>query len=1070
VDGANTNIGNTVSSLQFGDQASTGEAIFSKRTTGGNQNGLDFVTNTISRMSITNAGNVGIGTSNPNVMGTSRALTISSTESYANATPVGLELKGSTQSGDAKIAQVSVLSAFDNSEATRIETRSSATHTTSGQLAFYTRNAGVSTVVSERMRIDDVGNVGIGISYPTTTLHVAGSARITGLVGPGTVTADALGNLSVSTITLASAWNVTGNTGNVDGTNFIGNIDDVPFNIRVNNQRAGRIENSTQNTFLGYQAGNANTGGQTNTFIGFIAGVSNNADGNTAIGSGAFVGNTSGSNNTATGLWALRNNTSSFNTANGAFAMQLNTAGTENAAFGIQALMFNTTGSDNTALGAYSLRSSTGNYNTALGAYSLYSNTGANNTSVGYNTLSSNTTGSNNTAIGYGANVAVGNLNNATAIGYNAVAGASNTMVLGGTGASAVKVGIGTSTPASPLHVTGAARLGLASSTNGTLIFNNSTNANTVTIQSGVTNAQSGGSYTLTLPLSNPPAANSSLIATDATGTLDWATPGTTGAGLPAGNFGQTLYNSGSSWAVTSNLYSDNSKVNIGSPAWSGDLLNVGGTTLFENTGASSGTDFTVFEIRRYNMHRWALSEGANSGLQFKQIYNDVGTAVNSIRLEIGDNGNVGIGTSGTINNKLEVEGNATIGATYSGSSTAPSNGLLIEGQTGIGFSSAASMSAKLDVNNSALTYLTYANAIQGVVNGSSSIAASSIRGTMGVAFGASNNNYGIGLYGASQGPAINNFAVYGDASGGTNNYAGYFNGGNVYIANNLGIGVTSPGYPLHVSGNTVNYLAYLDNNTTATGYGLRSEVVTTATGAGNRYGVYAASWYGQSQSYGVYGYGYGGSGSYGVYGNAGGATVNYAGYFAGDVHVSGTLSKAAGSFKIDDPRDPENKYLSHSFVESPDMMNVYNGNITTDENGTATVTLPSYFSMLNKDFKYQLTVMGENFAQAIVYKKIEDGIFIIKTNIPNIEVSWQVTGVRKDPYAIKHPIIVEQDKPDVEKGTYLNPDVFGQPKSKSVGYDKDNDPENKERKSAKGEKSEGPDGKKVMMDNKVKH
>lgn len=47
------------------------------------------------------------------------------------------------------------------------------------------------------------------------------------------------------------------------------------------------------------------------------------------------------------------------------------------------------------------------------------------------------------------------------------------------------------------------------------------------------------------------------------------------------------------------------------------------------------------------------------------------------------------------------------------------------------------------------------------------------------------------------------------------------------------------------------------------------------------------------------------------------GAAQGLAGYFEGNVEVVGFLSKAGGSFKIDHPFDPENKYLSHSFVES---------------------------------------------------------------------------------------------------------------------------------------------------------
>ena len=85
---------------------------------------------------------------------------------------------------------------------------------------------------------------------------------------------------------------------------------------------------------------------------------------------------------------------------------------------------------------------------------------------------------------------------------------------------------------------------------------------------------------------------------------------------------------------------------------------------------------------------------------------------------------------------------------------------------------------------------------------------------------------------------------------------------------------------------------------------------------------------------YGVYGRTPGGGS--GIVGDNGGSNVSgYAGSFNGRVAVIGTLSKGGGSFKIDHPLDPANKYLSHSFVESPDMMNIYNGNVTTDADGS---------------------------------------------------------------------------------------------------------------------------------------
>lgn len=144
----------------------------------------------------------------------------------------------------------------------------------------------------------------------------------------------------------------------------------------------------------------------------------------------------------------------------------------------------------------------------------------------------------------------------------------------------------------------------------------------------------------------------------------------------------------------------------------------------------------------------------------------------------------------------------------------------------------------------------------------------------------------------------------------------------------------------------------------------------------------------------------------------------------AGNANVSGTLTKGAGSFKIDHPLDPANKYLYHSFVESPDMMNIYNGNVVTDQHGLATVNLPQYFSALNRDFRYQLTVVGR-FAQAIVAQKVADNRFVIRTDKPHVEVSWQVTGIRQDAYANAHRIPVEVNKPQQDQGHYLHPELF---------------------------------------------
>jgi hypothetical protein len=154
----------------------------------------------------------------------------------------------------------------------------------------------------------------------------------------------------------------------------------------------------------------------------------------------------------------------------------------------------------------------------------------------------------------------------------------------------------------------------------------------------------------------------------------------------------------------------------------------------------------------------------------------------------------------------------------------------------------------------------------------------------------------------------------------------------------------------------------------------------------------------------------------------------------SGNVDVLGTLSKGGGSFKIDDPLDPANKYLYHSFVESPDMKNMYDGNITTDDAGLATVTLPDWFETLNRDFRYQLTVIGQ-FAQAIVASEIRGNQFGIRTDKPNVKVSWQVTGTRQDAFANAHRIQVEVEKAPADRGHYLYPELVGAPETARIGY-----------------------------------
>jgi hypothetical protein len=95
---------------------------------------------------------------------------------------------------------------------------------------------------------------------------------------------------------------------------------------------------------------------------------------------------------------------------------------------------------------------------------------------------------------------------------------------------------------------------------------------------------------------------------------------------------------------------------------------------------------------------------------------------------------------------------------------------------------------------------------------------------------------------------------------------------------------------------------------------------------------------------------------------------------------------------------------------------------------------LPDYFEALNRDFRYQLSVIGR-FAQAMVAEEVRDNQFTIKTDRPEVKVSWQVTGARKDALASMNPFLVEEDKPADEAGTYLHPEAHGKPETQGVDY-----------------------------------
>jgi hypothetical protein len=342
---------------------------------------------------------------------------------------------------------------------------------------------------------------------------------------------------------------------------------------------------------------------------------------------------------------------------------------------------------------------------------------------------------------------------------------------------------------------------------------------------------------------------------------------------------------------------------------------------------------------------------------------------------------------------------------------------------------------------------------------------ANSGSGAVGV-FGISNSGYGV--YGVSYG--IDRVGVKGQADGGSNAMGVY--------------GTSSSGYGMFGSGTLgvygIGIVGVLGETTNANGFGVRGNGPTGVYAEGSSYGVF-----GNGRDYGVYGSGAivgvqglnastaggavavqgvlgnnlaGGSSAgvqgvnngtagagigvwgeqhgfgYGVYGTVTNVASGYAGYFNGRVRaVNGCCNGPQLNTQIDDPLDPANKYLNRSVVESADMLNMVSGNAILDSKGEVTIPIPAWFEATGRDFRYQFDPIGAPAPDLYVARELQNNTFRIAGGKPGMKVSWQVTGVRNDPYAQAHPLTPEQDKPADERGYYLNPELYGRPTTKSV-------------------------------------
>jgi hypothetical protein len=270
-------------------------------------------------------------------------------------------------------------------------------------------------------------------------------------------------------------------------------------------------------------------------------------------------------------------------------------------------------------------------------------------------------------------------------------------------------------------------------------------------------------------------------------------------------------------------------------------------------------------------------------------------------------------------------------------------------------------------------------------------------------------SNYGVyasadiyGVYGRSSNQFVPSCGVYGE---------------NTYWGNYGRLGTTGEGVYGWGANNSVGVQGETGDGTGVDGTGYNGVWGTSYSLDGN----------------GVRGVAHNGSNAYAVWGYS---TSGWAGTFSGKAQVTGNFYAGAKFFRVDHPVEPESKYLIHACVESDEMKNVYDGVTTLGANGEAWVELPTWFESLNTDFRYQLTCIGE---PALVYvkRKVSGNRFLIAGGTPGLEVSWQVTGVRRDAYARANPMQVEVDKVGAEQGQYLHPEAYGLPETRAIDYGK---------------------------------
>ena len=603
---------------------------------------------------------------------------------------------------------------------------------------------------------------------------------------------------------------------------------------------------------------------------------------------------------------------------------------------------------------------------------------------------------------------------------------------------AAKRVGLGTTAPTAQLEVdspTATAIVGSAAATSGSFNGVNGQTASTAgsgvygnaTATTGSTNGVYGNSVSTS---GNGVFGQNTATSGAVSGVVGLAaSPGGNGVtGVNTSTGGSGVYGTGAIAGVTGAATATSGIAN----GVLGTAVGTSGTGVAGTSTATSGSTNGVYGLSASpggsGVFGTNMATSGNAWGVYGQTVSPAGAAINGVN-------NATTGGNGVDGNATATSGAAN--GVYGQSSSTTGNGVFgnalstTGGNNGVfGQTASPSGAGVTGVNNAATGgngVNGSSNATSGPSNGVSGYSASTTgNGVSGIAAATTGGNNG--MFGQTASPSGSGVTGVNNATTGGNGVSGSSN-----ATSGASAGVS--GFSSSTSGNGVSGIANASTGNTIGVQGIsQSSSGTGVWGQAPGTGVVGVTELCNptcTQTAGVAGQFSTGTGGTILNGYTGATRMFYVdsagnGFFAGNLNVTGKVTKGSGSFKIDHPLDPANKYLSHSFVESPDMMDVYNGIARLDAKGEAWVTLPDYFEALNGDFRYQLTAIGAPAPRLYVAREVSQNRFKIAGGRPGGKVSWQVTGIRHDAYANAHRIPVTEDKPSAEQGRYLHPDVYG--------------------------------------------